>query len=252
MSGLALAKLIEIEFGEGEQVAEKSVRLDVQFNPESLRLTFANEIAQPEGGDQASGNAGRQYVGSGTTKLALSLWFDVTAMETNRVDDVRRLTQQVVYFITPKGEEGRLLPPGVRFSWGTLVFDGVVEGLEETLDFFSPDGKPLRAQVALTISQQKILEATFSGSGALADLPGQRPLTAARAGQSLQAMAGAMPGAPAWQDIALANGIEDPLRLPPGTLVDLALRPPVASMRPVLGASVSVQPALGSPLSLGR
>ena len=41
----------------------------------------------------------------------------------------------------------------------------MVEGMEETLEFFSPDGKPLRASITLTLSQQKILESKFKDEG---------------------------------------------------------------------------------------
>jgi hypothetical protein len=39
----------------------------------------------------------------------------------------------------------------VRFAWGTFRFDGHIEALEETLDFFSPDGRALRARLSLTL-----------------------------------------------------------------------------------------------------
>jgi hypothetical protein len=39
----------------------------------------------------------------------------------------------------------------VRFAWGTFRFDGRVEALEETLDRFSPEGRPSRAHVALAL-----------------------------------------------------------------------------------------------------
>jgi len=194
-------------------------QVEVQFNPESLKVSFANQIVQPQGGDQSAGNAGRQFVGAGTTKLAVQLWFDVTAMENDPVDDVRRLTQKVVYFMKPqKGETDatKLAPPGVRFVWGSFMFDGMVDGIEESLEFFSSKGKPLRASVSLTLSQQKILEVKFKDS----EGAGTKPLKAAKQGESLQSMAGKS-GKGDWQAIAAANGIEDPLRMAPGKLVDL-------------------------------
>jgi hypothetical protein len=175
-------------------------------------------------------------VGAGTTKLAISLWFDVTAMTEAPLDDVRRLTADVVHFITPRkstSDPTKLAPPGLRFSWGSFLFDGMVESLEETLEFFSPAGKPLRAQVGLTVSQQKILVASFEGSGRLGQRPGQHPFTPARAGDSLAGLAAANGKGADWQGIAAANGIEDPLRLNPGALIDLnigggaALPPPL-------------------------
>lgn len=237
---LEKAKLIELnqaftqEKDDGQQV-------DVQFNPESLKVTFANQLVQPQGGDQSAGNAGRQFVGAGTTKLALQLWFDVNAMEKDPVDDVRRLTQKVIYFMTPQKSDAdatKLAPPGVRFVWGSFKFDGMVEGMEESLEYFSPEGKPLRASVSMTLSQQKILEAEFKGDGKVPQRPGHKPLNAAKQGDSLQNMAGKN-GKGDWQSIASANGIEDPLRMTPGQLVDL-------SASASLGAGIGIGGSAGA------
>jgi len=222
------AKLIELN---QKFTAEKpgGTQVEVQFNPESLKLSFANQVVEPKGGNQSAGTAGRQFVGAGTTKLALTLWFDVTAMTENAVDDVRRLTQKVAYFMTPQKSDSdpkMLSPPGVRFAWGSFLFDGVVEALDETLEFFSPGGKPLRANMNLTLTQQKILKTEFEGDGSVsalagnAPLPGQKPMNAAKQDESLQSVAGKN-GKNDWQSIAMANGVEDPLRLSPGQLVDL-------------------------------
>ncbi|MBX3628696.1 MAG: peptidoglycan-binding protein [Nitrosomonas sp.] len=228
MPELAKAQLIELN---QDFISEKEgvKKVDVQFNPESLKLTYANQLVQPDGGDQASGTAGRQFVGVGTTKLSLQLWFDVTAMQEDPVDDVRRLTQKVTHFMVPQELEGaddagKLVPPGVRFSWGSFVFDGMVEGLEETIEFFSPDGKPLRASITLALSQQKILKTNYGEEdGRVPQQPGHRPLTSAKAGDSLQNMA-ARTGKTDWQSIAAMNAVEDPLRLSSGKLVDLNVR----------------------------
>lgn len=245
MSEFARARLIELEQS-FEREKDGGHKVDVQFNPETLKVTFANQIVQPQGGDQAAGNAGRQFVGAGTTKLALQLWFDVNAMEKDPVDDVRRLTQQVIFFMTPQKSDQdpkKLAPPGVRFHWGTFLFDGMVEGLEETLEFFSPDGKPLRASISLTLSQQKILEAKFEGDGKVPSRPGQAPLKAAKQGDSVQSMAGKS-GKSGWQGIAAANGIEDPLRMAAGQLVNLNLS--IATPAGALGgASVGATASIG-------
>jgi hypothetical protein len=222
MTGLVKAQLIELN---PDFKAEKpgGQKLSVQFNPENLKVTFANQIVQPQGGDQAAGSTGRQFVGAGTTKLALTLWFDVTAMIDDPVDDVRRLTSKVIFFMTPQKDSKdpkKLVPPGVRFVWGSFLFDGMVDGLEESLEFFSPDGKPLRASVGLTLSQQKILVSEFKGAGKVPKTPGRQPLSPAKAGSSLQGMAAAN-GQSDWQQVAAANDIEDPLRLAPGALINL-------------------------------
>jgi hypothetical protein len=219
MAALARAKLFELN-QRFTDVKPGGREVEVQFNPESLKVTFANQIVEPKGGNQAAGNAGRQFVGAGTTKLALTLWFDVTSVEAGKdsVDDVRRLTQMVVYFMQPQTSDNDprdLAPPGVRFQWGSFIFDGMVDGLEETLEFFSPDGKPLRASISLSFSQQKILNTEFEGNGRV---PARQ--VAAKQNESVAGMAG-RGGRKDWQGIAAANGIEDPLRLPAGQLVNL-------------------------------
>jgi hypothetical protein len=224
-------------------------RVSVQFNPESLKLSFANQIqnnnASSTGGtssgsggaDQANGTQGRQFVGAGTTKLAVQLWFDANTADDSgqRVDDVRRLTQEVIYFITPKkarSDPSKFLPPGVRFAWGSFLFNGLVDGIEETIDFFSPEGKPLRATISLSLSQQTILVAEFGAGGRIPGAgrpPGTAPMTPAASGSTLQGLAASAGAAGAdWQSIAAANGIENPRALVPGQLIDLAARLPRA------------------------
>jgi hypothetical protein len=246
MSGLAKAKLIELDQS-FENEKPDGQQVEVQFNPESLKVTFANELVQPDGGDQAAGNAGRQFVGAGTTKLALQLWFDVTPMEKDPIDDVRRLTQKVIYFMTPQpldADPTKMAPPGVRFQWGSFLFDGMVEGLEETLEYFSPDGKPLRASISLSCSQQKILQARFKGDGRVPERRGQAPLKAARQGDSLQSLA-ARAGKTDWQAIAAANGLEDPLRIAAGQLLNLNTPVDVRGRVDFGGVSGSVNGGVG-------
>ncbi len=176
-----------------------------------------------------------QYVGKGTTKLSVQLWFDVTSSDlppgSAKLDDVRRLTKRVVHFITPKPtkkDPKMLVPPGVRFLWGTFKFDGIVESLEESLELFSPQGKPLRSSISLSLTQQKI-EFLFRPQadkppgppGAGGPAPGTSPFSLAKAGQTLQGMANKLGQGVGWQDIAAANGIENPRLLRPGQMIDL-------------------------------
>jgi hypothetical protein len=238
---LLLAELRELE---PDFVTEKSggKNVQVQFNPETLKVSFANAIATPSAagspkatGSQA-GSPAQLFVGAGSTKLAVVLWFDVTAIpaEAERVEDVRELTREVIYFITPKaGDSEQFIPPAVNFHWGTFSFAGIVDSLEESLEFFSNDGKPLRAQITLALSQQRIPE-YVAGRGVPALAPpgagtgpggrpiGTSPLTQAPSGSSLQSLAG-QSGAD-WRAVAQANGIENPRQLVAGQLIDIKRR----------------------------
>lgn len=219
--------------------------VQVQFNPETLKVAFANQVVQPQGGGDQRGQQARQFVGAGTTKLTLQLSFDVTARPLppgkDSVTDVRELTKEVAYFITPKpntqggGSSGagssaqaQMVPPAVRFIWGSFQFDGMMDSLEENLEFWSPDGRPLRATLGLGLSQQKITFAFSDKAGAASPsaggnmpTPGTSPLAQAPAGSTLQGLASAAGATASWQSIAAANGIENPRQLDPGQLIDL-------------------------------
>lgn len=211
-------------------------RVSVQFNPETLRVQFANQIVPPRNPAAAqdqSENASTQFVGRGTTKLSVQLWFDVTALPSDKsAGDVRELTKDVIYFIMPQQDEDDrnvYRPPGIRFVWGSFKFDGIVEGLDESLEFFSSDGRPLRASITMNLSQQRIeilrnkSDAAQPGAGAAAGgaAPGTRPLAQASAGSTVQGMAASRGLGGDWQEIAAANQIENPRRLEPGRLIDM-------------------------------
>lgn len=237
---LAKAQLQELDAQFKNQInTERAVT--VQFNPETLKVSFSNQVQQPQGGGDQRGPQSQQFVGAGTTKLTLQLWFDVSALEGGGTNDVRRLTQKVAYFITPKpnpASKTQLIPPAVRVLWGTFKFDGIMDSLEENLEFFSPDGRPLRASLSLSVAQQQVTEYGFGaagggggpgagsggrGPGGGPPSPGTAPLAQASAGLSLAGLAAAAGISGNWQGIATANGIEDPLRLQTGALVDLSL-----------------------------
>jgi len=242
---IAKAQLIEIDLSTGETKPDGKT-ISVQFNPESLKVSFANQIVPPQGGGDQSGSAAMQFVGAGTTKLALTIWFDVTALEDgeNTKNDVRMLTEEVAYFITPK-ENGasppKFIPPGVRFLWGTFQFDGLMDSMEESLEYFSNDGRPLRASVGFSLSQQKIQfirgnnatggrrpppapNAPVGAPGSGRAGAGTNPLTPAPAGASLQAMAEAAGLGAQWQEVAAANGVANPRVMAAGQLIDLNAR----------------------------
>ena len=212
-----------------ENEIEPDTWTKVQFNPETMKLTYANELKTPEGAGDQTGPAARQFVGAGTTKLTLQLWFDVSAPVPEGMDketDVRKLTQKVAFYITPKEEGDKLIPPALRFIWGSFQFDGMMEGLEESLEYFSPEGRPLRANMPLNLSQQRITKFAFREARGPASAPalGSRPLAQSQGNSSLQGMAAASGKGSDWQSIASANGIENPRLLEPGSLIDLNLR----------------------------
>ena len=233
---LAKAKLKELDENFNDTKGDdKSVI--VQFNPDTLKVTYANQVQQPNGSGDQRGPQATQFVGAGSMKLAVQLYFDVTQAlpQTDAsITDVRKLTQRVAYFITPapyNNDATKYLPPAIRLVWGSFQFDGVMESMEETLEYFAPDGRPLRASLAIVLTQQKI---TTFALGKDVEAPsftrkGRSPAGTtqqieAPANSSVQSLAGN--GSADWQTVAAANGIENPRLLEPGQLIDPSLRKP--------------------------
>jgi hypothetical protein len=249
---LTKARLEEIRWNdEGEAVevdeSERKV-VTVQFNPQTLKVNYTN---QKSGGDQRGGSA-IQFVGRGTTKLSLDLWFDVTVLDDAETNDVRLLTKDVAYFITPKEQDrqgdNEYIPPGLRFIWGSFLFEGVMDSMNENLEFFSEDGRPLRAGVSISLSRQEIQFRInrIPPSGGGDSTPGTQPQSPARSGDSVQQMA-ARAGRPQdWKAIAAANAIENPRLLEPGTLLNLNVKAQVKA-----GASLKAGVSAGASASAG-
>lgn len=215
---LAKAELRKIELPDGDKDARDlgEAPVVVDFNPETLRVTYSNTV---EGKDQRGGSA-KQYVGKSSTKLAVELWFDVTA--DTEVADVREKTKKVNQFMVPKqegsGKDRKFVPPGVRLIWGSFLFDGVMESMDETLELFSPEGRPLRAKVGIAISSQdiqfRIQPIAPPGGGT----PGTQPQQQLRQGESVQQAAGRSGNPEGWQGMAERDGIENPRRPERGAL----------------------------------
>jgi hypothetical protein len=233
---LTKAQLIEIAWQEGQEkpevtTSEKSPSpLTVQFNPASLKVTFSNQVES--GGDTSSS---LQFVGRGDSKLAVELIFDVSGKDASNREDVRRMTDQVAFFMktqkeTQTNDEGedetRYKVPGVRFQWGTFLFDGVMVSMDETLELWSEDGRPLRAAVSISLSQPGINfdfqeNPNATGAPGTGKPAGTTPMTATPAGASLQGMVAGAGLSADWKAVASANGIENPRNLAAGSLVNL-------------------------------
>lgn len=128
------AQLVEIE--RQSRRPRVRTRVVVQFNPETIQISYASPPDGPS-----------------TSTLRLQLWFDVGTEATTAEPDVRQLTSRVASFINRRSDG---TPPLVRFAWGSFRFDGVLEALDETLEFFAADGRALRAQLSLVLRSDYI------------------------------------------------------------------------------------------------
>jgi len=216
------AKLIPMQ-GQSP-VSDESEHIEVQFNPATLRVTLSNTLkADNRGGSGGSGNAA-QFIDKSESSLSVELLFDTsvkwergagarpeTVAEAN--SDVRLQTRRIAEkFMQPQDAESTRprAPLRCRFQWGRFQFSGMVSSYSETLDFFAPEGIPLRATLALTLKEDRYqFDLNEQGNAPPARaLPGFTPGgSGVSAAQATQA-AGQDPRD--WRSVATANGLENP------------------------------------------
>lgn len=218
-TGLARARLriMEPPATPGGSPGGVLANVALQFNPNRLTLTKSTEWRRTPS-RMASESAMPEFVGSGPRSLSVDVFLDATANHDNSVE--QKVEQLMVACVpTPRSIAAKTpASPWVRFEWGSArstSFNGVLTGFSVDYALFDVDGKPLRATCSLTIEE------------ASSEPAGQNPTSGSRearrthrvvAGDSLPQLAWHEYGdATAWRVIAEANGIDDPMVVPPGT-----------------------------------
>ncbi|MEH2316523.1 CIS tube protein [Nostoc sp.] len=214
-------------------------RMEVQFNPTDLTFNktaqFA-EIAIP-GLDAPV----QQFVRGGTETLSLELFFDTTddGMAKNATS-VTTLTDQFYAFV--KQDRDTHAPPKCLFVWGPpplqeaveiinsfwvsfapFWFTCIVESIDRKFLLFSPEGIPLRARLTVKLREYQTVEQMVSKLNS-ADHTKARVFKRKERLDQLSATEYETPAE--WRRIAEENEIDNPLKIPPGTILRL---PPMPS-----------------------
>ena len=184
----------------------------VQFNPDEVSVDKSVTYAEHDipGLDSPL----QQFVGGDAETLSVELFFDVYEPRDDDVDDVRELTDRVTELVMVDGD--RHAPPLVKFVWGTISFESVIESANTTYTMFRRDGTPVRARIDVTFREYTPPERQ------LAEEPRHSPDTTTihrvSEGDTLPGIAAAEYDRPGrWRVIARENGIVNPRRLVPGT-----------------------------------
>jgi nucleoid-associated protein YgaU len=194
-------------------------RVDFHFNPSTISFSKSARYGRNpnQGGEE---DPPVQFQGTEATSLRLQILLD--AVEDQPMGSVQSEVERLLSWTSvSNGLTGpSSSPPELRFIWGALkinkahTFVGHLEQVDVTYEMFSRDGRPLRAQVDLT------LKSTSKEPGAQNPTSGaerSRRSHVLRRGETLQSLAYAVYGdAGAWRSIAATNQIDDPFRLRPG------------------------------------
>jgi nucleoid-associated protein YgaU len=216
-AGRQIATLTIFEAGGGAQKA----KIEFQFNPSDYRITKgANYNRTPNKSTEAS-NA--EFTGA--TARTMSIRMLLVALnaqgdsDAGQADKIKDDVEQLFACCAPTDQSknsGAPSAPQVQFQWGQVVgFKAVVTTLTADYQAFLSDGRPSRVEVSLEM--QEVTPPT----------PGQNPTSGGLAalrtrtmvdGDTLASIAfGEYRSPNMWRALAVANGIDDPMRVRPGT-----------------------------------
>lgn len=200
---------------------DKGKKLQCRLNPTDYTITAGanwQRKTQPKKASKAS------YQGTNPLSLKFSLLLDAGVAG---ADDISESIETLLGWVNKHGSDKE--PPILNLRWGVgkalAHFNGFLKQLDIKCTMFLPSGAPLRATVSLTLEEQP-MEAGKQNptSGTLAG--GRSHVVGA--GETLQSLAYVEYRDPTrWRVIAEHNGIDDPLRVPPGTSLVIPADPDV-------------------------
>jgi len=173
----------------------------------------------------------------------MTLVFDTT--ETG--ESVRNVTANIAALLEPARDGSKKFAPKVEFGWGTYSFKGVVEQFQETLDFFSASGVPLRSSINLTLASQEVEFQSNKSPAPPVDRSTQPEPVSAPPGTGAADVASALGDPRAARGIAGANGAAS-LRFGAGAGLSVGGG---VSLQAAAAFSAGASAGLGAGLSLG-
>ena len=127
-------------------------RIDVMFNPSSLKIRSATRYSDPKEinakKDPEEFKKLQQFLRVENDILTVELFFDTTRKD-SKVRDVRTVVKPILDLAKPG--KGNSLPPTMKFAWGDFIFPCVISSIDQTYDYFDSAGHALRATLAMTL-----------------------------------------------------------------------------------------------------
>ena len=202
---------------------EDRTRIIFLLNPSSLRRERQASYAGCEAMGQAAPTL--EYQGTDSQSLSFELLLhaedDVSAYKVR--DKLKSLEALIEPTVEVPGTRQRR-PQQVRLVWGNYIGPlSVCKSVSTTIELFEADGTPLRAQVTIALTQA-MPEPEQKGQNPTTRATQLRRAHLVHAGETLAGIAYAHYRDPTrWRAIALANEIDDPLRLPVGSRLTVPL-----------------------------
>ncbi len=196
-----------------------SKELKFRFNPKEYSISKSATWNRPTN-KGAKHSTTPEFGGVQPQSVQMELFFDDFEGTGNLVADIETLFE----WLKPTDKSrsnNKPQPQPLKFQWGEKQplahFKGFLKSVSAKYTMFKPDGTPIRATAQITMEEiPNNPKKTNPTSGAAA---GRRTHVVA-AGDSLHSIAYREYDDPAlWRGLAAFNGIDDPLRVRPGTRI---------------------------------
>ena len=188
-----------------------------QFNPKEYTIQKSvswktNQARSPNDAPTA------EFQGSEPASMSLEMFLDASEAPSEPITNNIKLLFDCV---TPTEEtvfRNRPQPPIVLFGWGRATpLRAVVKQVQVKYTMFNPDGTPIRA--VCTVQLQEVSKTLPKQNPTSGSLTSQRSHIVCP-GDSLASISHQEYGTPTfWRALAVANGIDDPMRLSEGSTV---------------------------------
>jgi nucleoid-associated protein YgaU len=196
-----------------QPVRPKGDEIVFRFNPTQYTLDASNQLA--EIGVPGLRAPVLQFVRGGGRTLSLDLFFDAYE-QVDPDGDVTDATEAIYTLLSPAAETGA--PPVCVFAWSSRRLQCVLERVSGRFTLFRADGAPVRATLSVTLREYVDAAVVVRRESAVSGGPGGTRVV--QQGDTLSAIAQQVYGdAGRWREIATANGIANPRRLQPGTVL---------------------------------
>ncbi|PWT83688.1 MAG: hypothetical protein C5B57_06375 [Blastocatellia bacterium] len=218
---MALEKLQIVPEKEGGRLQfDDSSAIVALFNPDELG--FNRSVGWQQNAAAQRDVPELQFTTAEPRTLTVKLFFDTYDTPSLPKQDVRKKhTDKVLNLTTVEKHGDKHRPPVCRLRWGSAgyFFQGVLEQLDQRFTLFMEDGTPVRATLTCTFKEWRTNYDDLNRQARQSsDIAKMRVL---RRGDTLSSIAATEYLDPAlWRAIAVANNIDDPLRLSfGGTLI---------------------------------
>lgn len=206
--GLQAAKIVNLKTNE---------EVLCMFNP--FEYTIAKQNSYQRGNQTGQDAPNVTFQQGGPRTLQLTLYFDTLAAGTSVMTHTDKLAKMMnIEPSTVNAQSNKGTPPEVKFVWGALTFKAVITSMTQRFTLFTPDGKPVRANVQVSF-QELLPEQSVQAQDDTAQPAGtQGQTTTVTQGDRPDNVAAANGGDPNnMRNTMDANNVDDPLRMRNGT-----------------------------------